>query len=429
MTRSNTLFDRYFLGKRDLFLLWIGQLASGFGDSLAFMGFLFLVLELTGSSRKVGVFQMVSYGPIIVFGLAAGVYVDRRDRKRVMLVADIGRAVALALLPIAALLGILNVWVAGVSVVTLTTLTTFFNPAYNSALPIIVEDPSRLFKMNALMQSSRQFASIAGPIFAAFGIGAGGPLRLLSVNAVTYSISFLCILFIATPLRTVASQAIRLNDLRREINLGLRSVMMNPSVRNIFLITLANNLLLMGPAVIGTPLLVRGIFHGSMKDYAIIELMYALGMTITGLLLHRLPPIKRLGRLWGLGLIFDGLTFIPYYYAHTLTAAYLVTLIHALAIPLIVVPRATMIQRLVPREMMGRAFGYIDIAVFGVTALSAGITGYLAEKIGPVNVLVYGGALAGICGMVALVLRSVNGIRFDDGDGSGAAAALVPDGA
>lgn len=431
MTRSSTLYQRFFLGKRDLLLLWIGQLASGFGDSLAFMGFLFLVLELTGSGRDVGVFQMIAYVPIILFGLAAGVYVDRRDRRRVMLTADAGRAFALALLPLAALFGLLDIWVAGLSVVTVTTLTTFFNPAYNSSLPIIVEDPARLFKVNALMQSSRQFASIAGPIFAAFGIGAGGPVRLLSANAATYVISFLCIVFIRTPLRTGDARRITRRELGEEIRLGLRSVIANRSVRNIFLLTLGNNLLMMGPAVIGTPLLVRGVFHGTMRDYALVELMYALGMTITGLLLHRLPRVRHLGRLWAIGMVIDGLTFIPYAWAGSLKMVYVVTLIHALGIPLIVVPRATMIQRLLPREMLGRAFGYIDIAVLGITAISAGAAGYIVERIGPVDTLVYGGGIAAVFGVIGLLLASINRISFDDnGDGrssgSGADVARSP---
>ena len=77
-----------------------------------------------------------------------------------MLLADAGRAIALVSLLVASAIGFLNIWYAGLVVMSVTTLTTFFNPAYNSSLPIIVNDPSKLFGVNALMQSSRQFASI-----------------------------------------------------------------------------------------------------------------------------------------------------------------------------------------------------------------------------------------------------------------------------
>jgi MFS family permease len=415
MAIARTLFERYFLGRRDLLLLWIGQIASGFGDSLASIGFLFLAVQLTGSERAVGTFQMVAYIPIIIFGLAAGVYVDRRDRRRVMLVADAGRAVGLALLPVAVATGSLTIAWAGATVVVITTLTAFFNPAYNSALPIIVDDPAKLFGVNAVMQSSRQFAAIAGPIFAAVGAGRSGPVALLSVNAVTYVISFICIALIGTKLATGERARIRLAELRGEAMLGLRSVMENRSIRTIFIITLANNFLLMGPAVVGTPLLVKKVFHGDLQDFALIELMYALGMTITGLVLHRFPAARRIGRLWAIGLLFDGLTFILYLFADSLVMLDIATFIHAIPIPLIIVSRATIIQRLVPRDLLGRAFGYIDIAVNGVLAISAGVTGIVASEIGPLMTIVYGGALAGVAGLVALALPSVTRVRFEEG--------------
>jgi len=418
---AGTLFDRFFLGKRDLLLIWIGQVASGLGDSLISMGFIFLVLDLTGDERAVGLFQAVAYLPIVVFGLAAGVYVDRRDRRRVMLAADAGRALMLGSLPVVALIGGLDVWYAGLTVVIASTCMTFFNPAYNSALPILVGDPSRLFGVNALMQSSRQFASIAGPALAAFGLARSGPLTLLSVNAVTYLISFGCIAMISTALRSHVGGRIRADELRREAMLGLRVVTGHRNVRMVFLLTLVNNVLLMGPAIVATPLLVIERFGGSMGDFALIELMYACGMAVTSLMLHRLPGIRNVGILWGIGLTLDGFTFLLYLAAGSLPLLYAATFIHALAIPLIVVPRTTIIQRLLPQEMLGRAFGYIDIAVLGITSLSAMLTGFVVKEIGPLTTIVYGGFLAGTVGVVALLLRSVNGVRFVDD--------AVPDGA
>ena len=134
------------------------------------MGFIFLVLDLTGNETTVRYFSVRCLSPHRHLWSGAGVYVDRRDRKRVMLAADAVRAVVLISLPVAAALGVLNIWYAGFAVVITTTCTTFFNPAYNSSLPIIVGDPAKLFGVNAIMQSSRQFAAIAGPAFAALGV-------------------------------------------------------------------------------------------------------------------------------------------------------------------------------------------------------------------------------------------------------------------
>ncbi len=403
-------------GRRDLVLIWIGQIASGFGDSLAAIGFIFLALELTGSEQGVGTFQMVAYIPIALFGLAAGVYVDRRDRRRVMMVADAVRAVALASLSIAALAGVLDIYYAGAVVVVATTLTTFFNPAYNSSLPLLVDDPRELFGVNAVMQSSRQFAAIAGPVFAAFGVGASGPVRLLSLNAVTYVVSFTAVALITTSLRSSdAGRRIRLSELQREARLGLRTVMRQPNVRALFLVTLVDNLFLMGPALVCTVLLVRDAFGGTLGDFAMVELMYAVAMTVTAMVLRRIRPVRRLGTLWAIGLILDGFTFLLYIPATSLLLLEVATFIHALAIPLIIVPRVTIVQRLVPQELLGRAFGYIDIAVYGVTAISAGVAGLVAASVGPLWTIVGGGVLAGVTGLVALSLPDVHRTIVESG--------------
>jgi hypothetical protein len=343
------------------------------------------------------------------------VYVDRRDRKRVMLVADGGRAIALGLIPLAAFLGVLDITVAGIAVMMITTLTTFFNPAYNSALPIIVDDPAKLFGINAVMQSSRQFAAIAGPALAALGAARSGPVAMLSVNAATYGVSFICISMIGARLATGQRTPIRWAELVDGIRAGLSTVMADRRVRVIFAITLINNLFLMGPAVVATPLLIKREFGGTLADYAMVELMYALGMTIMGVVLHQSATVRSLGKLWAIGLILDGFTFVPYLWAGSLPAAYIVTFLHALAIPMIVVSRATIIQRLVPQDLLGRAFGYIDISVLGVTALSAGLTGFASAAIGPRMVLVYGGILAGVTGVAAVMMKGVRGVRFSDG--------------
>ncbi len=408
------LFQRFFLGSRDLVLLWVGQLASGFGDALTFMGFLFLALQLTGSESAVGAFQTIAYIPIILFGLAAGVYVDRRDRRRVMLLADGVRALVLGAMPVLAAYGLLSITVAGIGVMIITTMMTFFNPAYNSSLPAIVGDPAKLFRVNAVMQSSRQFAAIAGPAIAALGIARNGPATLLGINAVAYVGSFIAIACIGTSLAARQRSPVSLAILRREAMVGLRAVMADGRIRTIFVLTLANNLLLMGPAIVGTAVLVKKDLAGSLGDYAGVELMYALGMTIAGVVLHQLPRIRAVGRLWAIGLVFDGFTFLLYLWADSFPLLYLFTFIHALGIPLIVVSRATIMQRIVPAELLGRTFGYIDIAVYGVTALSAAITGLCCQEFGARLTIVYGGALAGVVGVIALAQPHVRRLRFSD---------------
>jgi hypothetical protein len=85
--------------------------------------------------------------------------------------------------------------------------------------------------------------------------------------------------------------------------------------------------------------------------------------------------------------------------------------VHALAVPLIIIPRTVLMQQLVPGPLHGRAFALINVTVFGMTAISAGATGWLAEVVPPSRlflVLGLAGAVVGLCG---LGLRSIRNAR------------------
>jgi hypothetical protein len=90
---------------------------------------------------------------------------------------------------------------------------------------------------------------------------------------------------------------------------------------------------------------------------------------------RRLP----LGKTVMAGIILDGLTFAPFFFITTLTAAIVVLFIHSFFIPLITVSRTTLVQRYVPTELHGRMFSVIGVCVIGGTAISSALTGLAAE--------------------------------------------------
>ena len=77
--------------RRALVLLWVGQVISHFGDSLFLVGIFFLALEITGSKASSGLLLALNFLPALALGLFAGAFVDRHDRRRVMLAADLLR--------------------------------------------------------------------------------------------------------------------------------------------------------------------------------------------------------------------------------------------------------------------------------------------------------------------------------------------------
>ncbi len=397
---------------RSLALLWLGQLVSTFGDALFLVGLPFLVLELTnGSARATGFVQMSTYLPVILFGLAAGVVVDRVARRRVMLWSDALRGLVLLAIPILWMRGGLTVVAVGLVAFCLTGVGSLFNPARDAYLPQLVgSDPVRLGRANALMQTSQHLGFLVGPLLAgavalALGGGLRGTVHLFTVDAVTFFVSFAVLLALPNrPVPEVVGEretpwaAVRsgLGELRRDRRLGA-----------IVGLTTLNNLFIMGTATVVVPIYVRETLGQGAAAYGLIEGCMAGGMLVTSAALLFSRPRIAPGTLWTVGLALDGLTYLPFAWTHSVAAAAFWMALHGLCIPLIIIPRTGMVQRWTRPEALGRVFAVQDMTVRGVTALSAGAAGLLAARFAPETLFIGAAIGAALCGGLALFVPTL----------------------
>jgi MFS family permease len=118
--------------RRNFTLPWIAQLISEAGAALAALAASILVYRLTGSTLSVGLMLVATALPSLFVGLVAGVFVDRSDRKRIMIAADLIRAVLIGALPLLVPFGIAWLYII---VVVSSAVGQFFNPAHASLLP------------------------------------------------------------------------------------------------------------------------------------------------------------------------------------------------------------------------------------------------------------------------------------------------------
>ena len=122
---------------RNFSLLWTGQLISTIGSALTSLAASIYVFRLTGSALSVGLMLMATAAPSLLVGLFAGVFVDRYDRKKIMITADILRAVLILLVPVLTPLNVIWLYV----IVMLTSaIGQFFDPAHESVLPEVASD-------------------------------------------------------------------------------------------------------------------------------------------------------------------------------------------------------------------------------------------------------------------------------------------------
>jgi MFS family permease len=214
---------------RDFLLLWSGQVVSTVGSEVSQLAYPLLVLALTHSARDAGIVGFARALPFLLLYLPAGAYVDRWDRKRVMLAADAGRALALGSVAVWLALGRPPLaWLALTSFVE-GSLFVFFQLSESAALPQIVPR-EQLPQAIAQNQARQQGAGLAG---SPLGGALYGLSRLLpfAADAFSYAVSFVSLLFVRPALQGERGQTGR--TLRNEIAEGLGWLRRQPFLRAI----------------------------------------------------------------------------------------------------------------------------------------------------------------------------------------------------
>ncbi len=179
--------------QRNFALLFTGQTASLFGTQITYIAVpLTAVLLLHATPMQAGVLGALDMLPFLLFGLFVGVWLDRRPRRPAMMAADVVRAVALAWIPVAQALGVLDMGQLFVVVFVVGTMTVFFDLAYQSYLPGLI-GRERLPEANGKFQLSDTSAQVAGPGAAGVLVSAVGAPAAIVVDAVSYVLSFVTV--------------------------------------------------------------------------------------------------------------------------------------------------------------------------------------------------------------------------------------------
>ena len=222
--------------------LWLATTASQLGTQVSELAIpLAAILLLHAGALQVGLLATLGYLPLAIFGLPAGVWADRLPRRAIMLAADIMRAVVLATVPLAYLVGELHMAQLYVVTACVGALTVFFDVAYAAYVPSLAMR-DELARANSRLQLSEQSAGVAGPGLAGWLIGAIGAPLAISADAVSYAISAAFVGGIRhREVRVSAPTATRVH-LRAQIVDGIREVASHRQLRAIAICAAVINL-------------------------------------------------------------------------------------------------------------------------------------------------------------------------------------------
>ncbi|MEK3833741.1 MULTISPECIES: MFS transporter [unclassified Paenibacillus] len=172
-----------------------GMFISRLGDSLFTFAIPWISYELTKSSIVMGSMYAVSVLPIVLFGPVVGSLVDRWDRKRLMIVTDILRALLVALIPLLHFSGLLQLWHLYAISFVLTILSLMFDVSIVAIIPQLV--PAQLTRANASYQLTNQIAEMAGPLLAGVIIAGIGGFNTLWLDALSFGGTLIVLMLMA----------------------------------------------------------------------------------------------------------------------------------------------------------------------------------------------------------------------------------------
>ena len=334
--------------RRNFTLLWVAQFISTIGNGLLGVAASILVYRVTGSAMSVGLMMLAAAMPNLFVGLIAGVAVDRFDRRRIMISANVICALAVALIPIMLPRGI--VWLY-ILVALSSAVEQFFAPAQASVLPETAPD-EQLMAANAMMT-----ISLYGAV--TIGAAAGGLIASLStlttafvLDALSFILSALCIAWLqVTPLapQENTGSASALANLRA----GLTFVRRTPVLRSLVVVFgltfvdygLTNSLIL--------PFMKRAL-NGTDFQYSLVEALFAVGFVAGSLIMAGMADRLHAGQWIGISIlgmgVFSGGLALGHRVWVVIACSAMIGLLNAPSY----LGRQLLIQRTTPREIRGR---------------------------------------------------------------------------
>jgi DHA3 family macrolide efflux protein-like MFS transporter len=401
--------------KRSFFSIWIGQAFSLLGSRVVQFALAWWLTQLTGSATVLATATLVALIPEIVLGPIAGAYVDRWNRRYVMIVAD--GFVALASLWLAYMFWIdaVAVWHVYVIMFIRALGGAFHWPAMQASISLMVPQ-EQLTRVNGLNQTLQGVLNIAGPPLGALLMELLPLQGVMLVDVGTALLAITPLLFVFIPQPKKADAGTDKTSVWADIVAGLRYIRSWPGL--MALIGWAMILkIAMTPAFSLLPLLVSDHFKGGAAQLSLLEAVAGVGIVVGGLALSVWGGFRRqiytivLGMAGlGLGFLVLGLTPATLFWL-AVGSAFVI----GLTIPLIDGPLMAIVQATVAPEVQGRVLTLMGSLLWITSPLSLAVAGPISDTVG----LQVWYLLAGLlCGGSALIVPFVSALmQIEDNRG------------
>lgn len=382
------------LQNRDFRLVLVGQGVSALGDAITFTALPLLVVALTGSGVAMGTVGVLQTLPDLFFGLLSGALADRWDRRRLIILADLGRALLTAMVPLSYALGWPTIAVILLVTFPINTLRVVFLSAWTAAIPSLV-GREQVGRANGLAEAIFSVSFIVGPAIAGLLVAVIGPGPTLAIDAASFLASAAAMTLVHRPLQAQRERA--RTHILSEIAEGLRYLARERVLRVVVAFWSV-------VSVMSAPLVPAVIFYLTKDRHATSDVVgliisgYGVGYLVGALLAGRFAK----GRL---GLIMLGangvlsVSLVGFAELDHPVAQAVMTFLAGVGGALTLIPYITLRATIPPDELLGRVGSTARTISLGLSPIGLIIGGLALDVVGGAATLL---AIAGL-----VVLASV----------------------
>ena len=374
--------------KRDFSLMWLAQLVSTIGESLTDLAAAILIFQITGSAFAVGAVLMVTAIPTLFVGLFAGVFVDRFDKKRILLLANLLRGVIvlgipatyLAFMPANQDLFVISLY--GLIFIS-ATVRQFFDPAWEAVLPEIASE-EELTQANSFLAVSSFGSTAVGFALAGFLTSTGDALLPFFIDAATYFLAFALLLPVAVAKRKAGEEEepTSIGVVIENLKSGASYMWRTPILRSIFL-TGAPVYLSFGLwNVLLLPMAIR-VLGGTEFEYGLQEGLTSVGFVVGSFFMAKVGDRLPEGTWVVASTVAMGIFGALYGLSPSMAVAIVMVSITGFLNAPQSIARRLLLQRHIPRDMRGRVFSAMFVSrdvLFLIGMAGAGLAGIFPTR-------------------------------------------------
>ena len=396
------------LRRRNFALLWFGGLISLLGDRVLLIALPYFVYQETGSTLASAIMVAAELLPRLLFGSIAGVFIDRWDRKIVMVLTSIAQGIII--LPLLWVFSVETIWIVYVVSFFQTAFALFFGPAENALLPLLVGEED-LVAANSLNALNNNLARLVGPPLGGLILATWGLAGVVIFDSLSFIIAGLMILAIRSAgartteaVPTPALETTGKSQFWKEWVEGIDIVRRNRVIAVLFVTVVLLNF----GGIMIDPLFapfVEEVLMASAAVYGVLITVQAVGGIAAGLIAGWVSQRMSTAAMYAGMEILLGLIMLVRYNIHTLPVQFVMSLLTGLIATLGVAALETLFQQKVPNTHLGRISGALNTTV-GFTSLFGvlGLSGVLGEVLGIVPMLNVAALVTLITGIIALTL-------------------------